>query len=67
MSAFVVNTYHVSQVVAYAARHDEQGQWNAATCQQAADVLYRENFRSVNARYPGHQQEYPGITYRPIH
>ena len=64
MSAFICNTYHVCQLVAYAANHQHE-KWDREKCQEVADILYRENFRSVNARYPGHQQEYPGITYRP--
>ncbi len=82
MSAYVVSPNHIKALALYATGYNHHGGPRIKPCyldlpddgkgrldlaNQYAEILYRENIRSVGARYPGDTIEsMPGLTLKPI-
>ena len=71
MSAFICHDKHINAIVRWACKHNvttyygnPSHKWSIVGNEQATvDLLYAENVRSVNHRYPDQQSDEPGAIY----
>lgn len=74
MSAFIVNHNHVNAIVRWAGRNNvrsyhgnpSSGWAIAGREQETVELLYRENVKSVNYRYPDWDEAQDNIVYNPF-
>jgi len=64
MSAWVVSKNHINQIMAFAKNTNFAFHHNNQTPTEIGQILWDENLRSVNHRYPTHQQKAQKFTFR---